>query len=168
MITIRPATPEDLPAVHAIIERAYRGEAARQGWTHEADLIIEGPRTDIATLTGIVEDPASQLLMALEGRTPIGSVHIADRGNGLAYLGLLSVDPGLQAGGIGRRLIEAAEATAREKFGATRIEMTVIDRRVELAAYYERRGYALSGEIRDFPIAMDPPLFLAVLVKHLG
>ncbi len=45
--------------------------------------------------------------------------------------------------------------------------MTVIDKRSELIDYYRRRGYVPSGERRDFPIALDPPLFMTVLVKSL-
>lgn len=165
---IRPATLADLPALHPVIERAYRGETARQGWTHEADLIIEGERTDLATLTAIVEDPQSRLLIAIDGDTPIGCVHVHYRGEGLAYLGLLCVDPTLQSAGLGKQLVQAAEDTARDAFGATAMEMTVIDRRAELIAFYRRRGYAESGEKRDFPIALDPPLFMTVLVKPLA
>ena len=36
-------------------------------------------------------------------------------------------------------------------FGATRVEMTVIAQRLELVAWYERRGYHLTGERRPFP-----------------
>jgi GNAT superfamily N-acetyltransferase len=167
MPTIRAATEADLLQLHPVIERAYRGESARGGWTHEADLIVEGERTDLATLTAIVADPASRLLMALNGDTPIGCVHVAHRGDGLAYLGLLAVEPTLQAAGLGKRLIDAAETTARDTFGCTATEMTVIDRRAELIAFYERRGYTATDERRPFPIAMDPPLFLQVLVKPL-
>jgi GNAT superfamily N-acetyltransferase len=167
-VTIRVAALGDLPALHPVIERAYRGETARQGWTHEADLILEDPRTDLATLEAIVRDPAQLLLLAeAEGR-PIGCVQVSDKGNGLAYLGLLCVDPTLQTGGLGKQLVSAAEDLACETFGARRMEMTVIDRRVPLIAFYERRGYAVSGEKRDFPIALDPPLFMDVLVKDLG
>lgn len=166
-LSIRPATLADLPRLHPVIERAYRGESAKAGWTHEADLIIEGERTDLETLTGLVNDPRSRLLIALDGETVLGCVNIVDRGGGLAYLGLLCVDPTLQAGGLGRQIIAAAEAAARETFGCDRMEMTVIDRRAELIAWYERRGYVNSGEQRDFPIAMDPPLFMTVLVKPL-
>ena len=38
---IRPAQNRDLPALHAVIQRAYRGQDARAGWTHEADLLEE-------------------------------------------------------------------------------------------------------------------------------
>ena len=79
IVTIRVATHEDLPALHPVIERAYRGETARQGWTHEADL-IEGQRTDIATLAAIINDPAQRLLVALGDSVPIGCVQVSDRG----------------------------------------------------------------------------------------
>lgn len=165
-VTIRVATRDDLPALHPVIERAYRGETARGGWTHEADL-IEGPRTDISTLIAIVEDPAQRLLIALKDEATLGCVQVSDRGDGLAYLGLLCIDPGLQAGGYGKQLVTAAEETARDAFHARRMEMTVIDVRRKLIEFYERRGYRISGEKRDFPIPLDPPLFMDVLVKDL-
>ena len=165
-ITFRIATRDDLPALHPVIERAYRGETARGGWTNEADL-IEGARTDIPTLTAIVDDPAQRLLIALRDGAIIGCVQLSDRGDGLCYLGLLCIDPTLQAGGYGKLLVTAAEDTARDVFGATTMEMTVIDVRRTLIAFYERRGYRVSGEKRDFPIPLDPPFFMDVLVKDL-
>jgi GNAT superfamily N-acetyltransferase len=149
-----------------VIERAYRGETARGGWTHEADL-IQGARTDIATLAAIVEDPAQRLLIALRDNATIGCVQVSDRGDGLAYLGLLCIDPTLQTGGYGKQLVAAAEETARDVFHARRMEMTVIDVRRKLIEFYERRGYRISGEKRNFPIPLDPPLFMDVLVKDL-
>ncbi|OYX46832.1 MAG: GNAT family N-acetyltransferase [Sphingomonas sp. 32-66-10] len=165
MRLIHPATLADLARLHPVVERAYRGDSARQGWTHEADLLSD-TRTDLETLATLV-DGDSRILIALDSDTLLGCVNIADRGDGLAYLGLLCVDPELQARGIGKQLIAAAEATARDIFAADRIEMTVIDRRVELIAWYERHGYARSGETRPFPVAVDPPLTMAVLVKPL-
>ena len=147
---IRTATTADLETIHALVERAYRGDAARAGWTHEADL-LDGQRTDRAALTEILTDPTQRLLVAeMDGRLA-GCVQVSSRGQSLAYLGTLSVEPALQAGGLGRRLIEAAEREAAHAFGAARMEMTVIRQRAELIAYYERRGYALTGEERPFP-----------------
>src|SRR5690606_14544676 len=37
MISITTAIADDLPTLHPVIERAYRGDSARAGWTHEAD-----------------------------------------------------------------------------------------------------------------------------------
>ena len=164
---IRLAEADDLPRLHPVIERAYRGDAARGGWTHEADL-IEGARTDLATLHAILADERSRLLVVEMEDRLIGCVHIADHGNSVAYLGLLCVDPAHQAAGIGRLLLDEGEALAAASFGAERIEMTVIDIRAELIAYYQRRGYLPTGERRDFPIALDPPLRMTVLQKVLA
>ena len=166
MVAIRPATAADLTHLHPVVERAYRGDSARAGWTHEADLVT-GERTDLETLRSLL-DGDSRLLIALDGDTVLGCVNVANRGDGLAYLGLLCVDPQLQAGGIGRKLVAAAEETARIAFAATRIEMTVIDRRAELIAWYIRHGYAPTGETRPFPVPLDPPLSMVVLVKPLA
>ncbi|WP_312146330.1 GNAT family N-acetyltransferase [Brevundimonas sp.] len=153
--TFRPAAPDDVPALHRLIESAYRGDSAKSGWTHEADL-LGGQRTDEAELLDILADVSRVILLAeVEAngeRLLTGCVQVADQGEGLAYLGLLTVDPTRQAGGLGRLLIDAAEAEARGRFGATRMEMTVIRQRSELIAWYERRGYRLTGETRPFPL----------------
>ena len=164
---IRPATLADLPALHAVIERAYRGDSARQGWTHEADL-VSGTRTDMPTLQAIVADPQQALLTLFEGRSPLGCVNVANRGDGLAYLGLLCIEPARQADGLGNLLLAAAEAHARDLFGCSCIEMTVLEQRRELIAYYERRGWRRTGERRPFPVPLDPPYVMEVLAKPLG
>jgi GNAT superfamily N-acetyltransferase len=165
-LTVRPAIVVDLPALQPLIQRAYRGDDARAGWTHEADL-LDGERIGITELEAMIADPAERLLVGFDGDRMVGCVRVANSGNGLAYLGLLCVDPLLQTGGYGKQLIAAAEETAHREFGADRIEMTVIDRRAELIAFYERRGYAQVGT-RDFPVVVDPPLHMVVLEKSLG
>jgi predicted N-acetyltransferase YhbS len=167
MTTIRLARPADIAPLHQLVESAYRGDSARAGWTHEADL-LDGTRTDSETLAAILDAPAERLLVAERDGDLIGCVQLTDRSDGVAYLGLLAVSPAVQAGGLGRQLIAAAEELARTDFGAGRIEMTVISQRAELIAYYERRGYAATGERRPFPIRTDPPLEFVVLEKRLG
>lgn len=165
-IRISPACVDDIPRIHPVIERAYRGDDARAGWTHEADLVT-GARTDLATLAGLIADPASRLLIAWQGDMPVGCVNVAARGHSLAYLGLLCIEPARQGTGLGKQLMAAAEDYARETFAADRIEMTVINARAELIDWYRRHGYAPSGETRPFPIPLDPPLAMTVLVKPL-
>ena len=171
-LAFRPATAGDIARLHRLIESAYRGDAARRGWTHEADL-LDGQRTDATELSALVANPARVLLMAEQKGELVGCVQVTDLGDDLAYLGMLTVDPERQAGGLGRELLEAGEAWARDRFGARAMEMTVIARRRELIAWYERRGYALTGETRPFPMD-DPrfglprePLFFVVLRKRL-
>jgi ribosomal protein S18 acetylase RimI-like enzyme len=79
-----------------------------------------------------------------------------DKGEGLAYLGMLTVDPERQGEGLGKRLLAAAEAFAGHELGASRLEMQVFSRRRELLSFYERRGYRSTGERRPFPYAEWP------------
>lgn len=153
---LRLAQPGDAVPLQALVHRAYRGDTARRGWTHEADL-LDGNRIDVATIEGLLTHPAEAILLAQQDDRPgpVGCVQVSDRGGGLAYLGMLSVEPDLQGGGLGRALVAAAERIARDRFGATRMEMTVIVQREELIAWYERLGYGRTGERRPFP-ATDP------------
>ena len=165
----RRAVAADIPALHDLIERGFRGDATQTGWTHESDL-FDGARTDAETLAAIIGQPQSRLLVAERDGAIVASVQVTDCGDGLAYLGLLCVDAALQAGGIGRAMIDIAEATARDAFGARRMEMTVIDRRPELIEYYRRRGYAPTGEVRALPAiagASRVPVALLVLDRDL-
>ena len=54
-------------------------------------------------------------------------------GGGEWYLGSLTVDPGLQNVGAGRRLLEAAEAWIHDRSGRT-VRMTVVNVRETLIA----------------------------------
>ena len=150
-LTLRPATRADIPALHRLVEHAYRGEEAKKGWTHEADL-LGGQRTDVEALIEVIDDPARFILLAHQHDALVGCVMLVKQDDGAAYLGMLSVEPGRQAGGLGRDLLAAAETEAAARFGASRIEMTVIRQRPELIAWYERRGYALTGATADFPL----------------
>ncbi len=62
----------------------------------------------------------------------------------------MTVRPDLQNKQLGRRLLNAAEEFAKER-GAHRMRMTVVNVRKALIAWYERRGYTLTGETRPFP-----------------
>ena len=153
-ITIRDAATADIPALHRLIESAYRGEASRAGWTTEADL-LDGQRTDPDDLAGILADPKQGLLTAWRGDELVGCVLIADRGEATGYFGMLSISPTLQGGGLGRRLVEAAHATLASRFGARRVRISAFPQRETLIAWYERLGYRLTGDTLPFPYG-DP------------
>lgn len=160
------ATPEDAPALKGLLEAAYRGDSARQGWNHEAD-ILDDERIGAEELEALLANPAVTILTAQDGDRLIGCVAVTRKDDTLGYLGMLCVLPTLQSSGLGRRLLDAAEHRART-LGIAAMEMTVIDSRAELIAWYVRRGYALTGETRPFPVLRDPPVTFVVLEKPLG
>ncbi len=165
MTAIDAASPANASALKALLEAAYRGDSARAGWNHEAD-ILDDERIARAELDALLADPAVTILTAREGSTLIGCVAVTRKSAQLGYLGMLCVLLNLQSGVLGRRLLDAAEAHARS-IGLSAMEMTVIDSRASLIAWYVRRGYVLTGETRPFPVLRDPPITFAVLEKPL-
>ncbi len=152
---LRLAVLGDIAALNTLVQSAYRGDSARIGWTHEADL-LDGQRTDEMALADMLADAAQAILLAEADGALIGCVQVAVRGEGPGYLGMLSVRPDLQAHGLGKALIAGAEDEARRR-GARIMEMTVIGLRAELIAYYGRRGYRDTG--RRAPFSLDDPRF---------
>jgi GNAT superfamily N-acetyltransferase len=88
---------------------------------------------------------------------------------------MFAVRPRHQSGGLGRAILEHAEALARAEWSAERIEMTVIRQRHDLIAWYERVGYAPTGATEAFPYGDErfglprrPDLEFVVLAKSLA
>ncbi|MDB5991854.1 MAG: family N-acetyltransferase [Herbaspirillum sp.] len=50
-------------------------------------------------------------------------------------------------------MLSHAEQYAVTHFNATDFRMSVLSSRTELIAYYERRGYARTGEVKAYPIS---------------
>ena len=106
---LTPATPSELPEVAALVNAAYRGESARQGWTHEADF-LDGERTDVATLRAdLAAKPDAKLLVLRDepGGELLGCVWLepADGAGLVSRHAHRSADPAGQAAGslIARR-----------------------------------------------------------------
>lgn len=148
----RRAEAADAAAIAALVNSAYRGDSSRAGWTTEADL-LGGQRTDAEEIARLIAHEGSVILLCLRGSEIIGTVHVERVDAATAYLGMLVIKPVLQGEGLGRRLMEAAERFVRLEWAAARMQMQVITLRHELLAWYQRRGYRRSGEIRPFPAA---------------
>ena len=144
------AVETDHPEIIHLANLAYRG-VDTPGWTTEA-AYIQGDRL---TPTRLRDDLAAQpdahlLLYRDDADGPLlGTVWLEPEGDAW-YLGLLTVHPQMQNRQLGRAILAAAEAYAQER-GARRIRMSVVNVRDTLIAWYERRGYALTGATAPFP-----------------
>ena len=92
----------------------------------------------------------------MEDAAIIACCYIENRHDGTVYLGTFAVRPHAQAGGLGQRVLVEAERVAKERYHATKLEITVLSKQDQLIAYYERRGFRRTGEVRPFPA--DPAL----------
>jgi GNAT superfamily N-acetyltransferase len=171
--TYRLATLDDVDDVVRLVESAYRGESSRAGWTTEADL-LDGQRTDHTSVRYALEHQGSVILVTPQVGSLLGCCHLERRDVDRCYFGMFAVAPTAQSGGIGRRLLAEAERFAREQWDSTVMEMTVITQRRDLIAWYERRGYSSTGEMRPFPrsderfgLPRRDDLAFEVLVKPL-
>jgi ribosomal protein S18 acetylase RimI-like enzyme len=146
---VKKATLADAPAINQLVNSAYRGDASRQGWTTEADL-LDGTRIDEAAVAELIAQPNTTVLTYSEADTILGCVELRSEKSKL-YLGMLSVAPNTQGKGIGKKLMAAAEDHARS-LGIATIFMTVISVRKELIDWYVRHGYRLTGERKPFAV----------------
>ena len=145
----RRAGRDDVPALVGLVNSCYRGDASRQGWTTEADL-LDGRRVDAEGMTALVER-ADTLVLVAEVDGVLAACCELQRGTSDAYFGMFSVRPDIQGGGLGRRVLAEAERTAAQKWGCRLMRMKVIKQRPELIAWYERRGYTCTGRTEPFP-----------------
>ncbi|WP_058363185.1 GNAT family N-acetyltransferase [Xanthomonas translucens] len=148
-LTFRPATVADIDAIAALVTSAYRGDSSRVGWTTEADL-LDGNRIDREVLRADILRPRSLVLLAERDGELIACAHMADDG-GAGYFGMFSVQPQAQGGGLGTTVLAEAERIAWQEWQLPVMQMTVIDLREELIAFYERRGYSRTGVKKPFP-----------------
>ncbi|HZY81745.1 MAG TPA: GNAT family N-acetyltransferase [Cyclobacteriaceae bacterium] len=144
---ISKAELKDVDAIASLVNSAYRGTYAKKGWTTEADM-IDGTRTDAPALTDLLKRPDTTILKYERDGNIIGCVElkISDR---RAYLGMLTVEPSIQGGGIGKEMLRAAEDFAKQQ-NCTSVYMTVITIRTELVDWYKRHGYVDTGERKPF------------------
>jgi ribosomal protein S18 acetylase RimI-like enzyme len=143
------ATVADIPAVKNLLNDAYRGENSKQGWTTEAGLIAGDTRTDENMIREVMDKPGSVILIYKDGQDAItGCVNLQKHGTKI-YLGMFSVSPQLQGGGIGKKLLQTAEAYALH-MNCNAIYMSVISVRTELIDWYKRHGYVDKGERKPF------------------
>jgi GNAT superfamily N-acetyltransferase len=168
-IIFRNAAETDVDHLVSLVNSAYRGDSSRKGWTTEADF-LDGIRVDTEGIREMIQNKDAVILIAEVDHRISGCVYLQQQQKN-TYLGMLTVDPNLQAKGLGKQILAKAEAWALQR-NCEKITMTVITLRHELIKWYERNGYHSTGEKRPFPNDLrfgipKQPLEFVVMEKDL-
>ncbi len=147
---IRIAQPDDVAAIVALVNRAYRPDGDSKGWTHES-AIVDGMRVTDEQVRALFA-PDSFVFVAEQDAQLLACVHVQMEQD-CAHIGMLATNPALQAQGIGKTILAYAENYAREHCSARQFEMVVISERAELVAFYLRRGYQKTGRVDGYPVS---------------
>lgn len=156
-VLLRFARPSDAEAIAAVVNQAYEVEAP----------FVGGPRTSAAEVAALAES-GDFIVAEHEGRI-VGAVFVEiDEEPAVGRFGMLAVAPDEQARGLGRELVEAAEARLL-RLGCTEARIRVLDQREELVEWYQRLGYEPYGEQPySFPERARVPVRFILMRKQLG
>jgi GNAT superfamily N-acetyltransferase len=151
---VREATADDIATIVRLINGAFAVER----------FFVDQDRIDAAEVSRLLG--VGRFLILDQARAPVGCVYVELRG-ARGYFGLLAVEPGRQGGGIGRRLVAAAEETCRAA-GCSALDIQVVNLRTELPPIYRRLGYAECGT-RPFPASLPTklPCHFVLMTKPL-
>ena len=149
-IKLVPARLDDAESIMKLINLSYRG---LDGWTKETQ-IISGDRISLEDTKVLIEKPGSQMFTVSFDSNMIACINIEAK-NDKAYIGAFAVTPSYQKMGIGKQVLSLAEEYATKHLKAKELILVVISQRIELIAYYERRGYKRTGEISEYPVHLN-------------
>jgi GNAT superfamily N-acetyltransferase len=155
-VQIRIAEASDVRQIMAVINSAFR--VAEEFFCFEDRITLEEVERLFTTGT---------FLVAASDRVLVGCVYVELKDNDRAYLGLLSVDPSQQQGGLGSLLMTAAEKYCRE-LGRRFMDIWIVNLRTELTPFYQRRGYVETGT-HPFPtdVQTKQPCHFITMAKPL-
>ncbi len=152
--TLKKATPEHCQDICNLINLTYRGET---GWTRETH-IIGGDRTNHEEITTAMAKPDAQFYIVYLQQQLAACIYLAREQQPTqqnhAYIGFFSVHPDYQGCGVGKHILQQTETIARQQLNARKIIMFVVSQRLELIAFYRRRGYQSTGTQAPYPLQL--------------
>lgn len=159
-IHFKVAIPDDSARIARLVQVAFNHVDVK--WTGPDITLNRNFSMTSEEVLAIISNPNAVFLMAATGDgTPVGAVAAIKRTEKLARFALLVVDPAFQAIGIGRRVLEQAEKYALSMWNAKILGLNALNTRGLLIKWYEKRGYAKTGEKSELPAKVMGGLALA-------
>ncbi len=143
-IEIRPMTADEWELFRDLRLRALLDAPDAFRGTHDQ----ESQRSDAEwqdMLTRTAEHPDGEMFVATLDGVPAGTMFVrVDRAEGVAHVGAMWVAPEARRGGLGRRLLEAADRFANDAGMAT-IELAVTHDNGPAELLYDAAGFKPTG-----------------------
>ncbi|HET7705709.1 MAG TPA: N-acetyltransferase [Thermoanaerobaculia bacterium] len=133
MIEIRAMSPADAPLCARLMSTS-------EPWT----LIGRTYEESLALVT----DPSKEAWVAYDGDRFLGFILLILRGAFVGYIQIIAVSPEARSTGVGSQLIEFAERRIFSEFPNVFLCVSSFNPRAR--ALYERHGFELVGELKDY------------------
>ncbi|MEG0032438.1 GNAT family N-acetyltransferase [Acinetobacter sp.] len=144
---IRLVEFNDIQNIVDVINIAYR---TNQGWTHEFN-VVAGDRISPKQLKIELQKENFKLfVLEVEGQI-LGCIGLTEDADSIE-IGSFAILPTHQNAGYGKQLLNFAEFFAKQKQHIVRLNMSVLNIRKELVAYYERHGYHDTHQTASYPL----------------
>jgi ribosomal protein S18 acetylase RimI-like enzyme len=143
-MSIRPMRAADIPTVAALAGRIWRAHYPGIISVAQIEYML-AQRYAPPLMAAELADPGIDWRLAVCGGAVVGFASTRRSGATEMKLDKLYVEPSLQRRGIGRALVAAAVARARE-LGCTTLSLAVNRHNVQAIAAYRRLGFALRCE----------------------
>ncbi|KAL5405235.1 hypothetical protein PMIN03_008613 [Paraphaeosphaeria minitans] len=172
-LNLRVATADDAAPIAQLVQSAFRHQDI--AWTGpDTELNRTFTMTPEEALATITNPNAAFLMATTDDGALVGCMATFKKTDELARVAMLAVDPTLQAGGVGRRVLSHAEEYAIKNWGVKTLGLNALHTRELLLKWYEKRGYVRTGETSPFPVqalrglGIEQDLYFVEMEKVVG
>ena len=153
-LNIRTAKIDDVEQLVKLINLAYRAQSDRSWTTEKA--FVDGTRITNEQLSRDLNQSNFELLVGENEQGSLVSCIGLTFDKSSVEIGTFAIDPTIQNLGYGREMLNYVETCITQNYSSVRrLIMYVLNVRTELMAYYQRRGYQITGRTESYPIDAD-------------
>ena len=150
-LNIRKVENDDLEELVKLINVAYRAQSDRSWTTEKA--FLDGTRITNEQLSGDLSRSNFKLFVGENEQGLLVACIGLNLDHNSVEIGTFAIDSSVQNLGYGKQMLNYVEAYVAQSCSEVRdLIMYVLDVRSELIAYYQRRGYQITGHTEPYPV----------------
>ena len=146
-LNIRNAKIDDVAQLVELINLAYRAQSERSWTTEKA--FVDGTRITNEQLSGDLSRSNFKLFVGENEQGLLVACIGLSLDHNSVEIGTFAIDSSVQNLGYGKQMLNYVAQSCSE---VRDLIMYVLDVRSELIAYYQRRGYQITGHTEPYPV----------------